>query len=162
MSFIKTIIRRVIISAVREGKIKRFDADGLQKGEFTDREFFQQYGLTSFPKAGAEGIVIGIGNVFYMIASDDRSCRVPLSDEGDVAMYSDINNYILQKASGNTLIKSAAKVTIDSPAIALADGTYKLADERIVTAINALTFGGHPIDSPLVLANVATAKTKAS
>ena len=50
--FIKTIIRRVIISAIREGEIKRFDADGIVPGEFVDREQFQHDGFFSSPPNG--------------------------------------------------------------------------------------------------------------
>ena len=169
MKFFKTIIRRVIISAIREGQIKRFDADGLVQDEFLDREFFQQYGFTSRPKQGAEGIVIGIGNVFYMIASDDRTCRLTLQNDGEVALNTGSDNYVLIKASGDIEIKSAGKVTVIAPSVELADGALrKLIDERLVDAFNQHT---HPTagtgapstpTTPLVLANVATAKTKAS
>lgn len=173
MKFLKTIIRRVIISAIREGKIKRFDADGLNPDEFLDREFFQQYGLTSWPKANAEGLVIGSGNVFYLIASDDRAIRLQLTAEGDVALYTDTNNYVLLKANGNMLLKSAAKVTVDSPAVELANGALKkLIDERFKTLYDAHTHlyspgpgAAAPTAAPAVpldLASNATTKTTAS
>ena len=168
MKLLKTIIRRVIISAVREGQIKRFDATGLANEQYLDREFLQQYGLTSRPLADSEGLVLGIGNVFYLIASDDRRYRVSLQD-GEVAIYTDEGDKIHLKRGRVIEITSGTKVTITAPAVELAGGTLrKLIDERVVEAFNAHTHPTAALGSPstpttpLVLANVATEKTKAS
>ncbi len=176
----RIVIRRVRISAVREGEIKRFDAEGVAGEQFLDREFFQQFGITSRPKAGAEGILIGAGNVFYLIASDDRTARPKLANDGDMAIYTDANNYVLIKASGDIEVKSATKVTVNAPAVELGDGTVrKLIDERVVEKINNFitndygvhmhpTAGLGPPSAPsapastITLADVATEKTKAS
>jgi phage gp45-like len=166
---IKTIIRRVVLSAIRDGQIRRFDASGVAGEQFLDREFFQQYGLTSRPKPNAEGIVIGQGNVFYLIASDDRTCRLTLQNDGDVALNTGPDSYVLIKASGDIEIKSASKVTVTAPVVELADGAQrKLMDERLVDAFNnhvhATAATGPPSmpTTPLVLADVATTKTKGS
>jgi phage gp45-like len=168
LKFLKTIIRRVIISAVREGAIKRFDAAGVAGEQFLDREFLQQYGLTSRPLADSEGLILGVGNVFYLIATDDRRYRVSLQD-GEVALYTDEGDKIHLKRGKVIEITSGAKVTINAPAVELAGGTLKkLIDERLVDAFNSHTHptaalgSPSPPTTPLVLANVATEKTKAS
>ena len=163
------IIRRVIISEVREGQIKRMDADGLSGEQFLDREFFQQFGITSKPRAGAEGILIGSGNVFYLIASDDRINRPALTSDGDMAIYTDADNYVMIKASGNIEVKATTKVIVNAPLVELGDGTQKkLITEELVAKFNNHT---HPTaalgapsmpTTPIVLADVATEKTKAS
>lgn len=186
MGVIKTIIRRVIISAIRDtaNNIKRMDAAGLPGEQFLDREGFQHYGFSSNPiDAQAEGIMIGIGNVFYLIAEDDRRYRIVM-EKGEVALYTDEGDKIHLKRNKIIEITGQEKVIVNtkvaeinattsakivSPVVELADGTQrKLTDERIVDAINQHT---HPTagtgppstpTTPLVLANVATAKTKAS
>lgn len=165
---IKTIIRRVIISAIREGKIKRFDSTGVAGEQLDDRELFQHYGFTSAPQNGAEGVLIGIGNVLYLIAEDDRRYRISLQ-QGEVAIYTDEGDNIHFKRGKEIEISGQTKVVVTSPIVELADGTLrKLIDERLVDKFNAHT---HPTagtgapsapTAPLVLADVATAKTKAS
>ena len=60
-------------------------------------------------------------------------------------------------------INGSSKVIINSPDVELGNGTLrKLIDERFVAAFNSHTNGGHAVDTPLVLANVATAITEAS
>ena len=77
---------RGIIDSVIEGAIKRVAAKGLTGETFSNREFFQQYGLTSRPLAGAECILIREGNHIVVIASDDRRYRISL-EAGEVALY---------------------------------------------------------------------------
>jgi len=162
MGLIKTIIRRVVINALTEGAIRTISATGLPNEEFKDREMQQHYGFASSLLDGAEGLIIGRGNVFYLIGSDDRRYRIELA-RGEVALYTDEGDKIHMKRGKTIEILGQTKVIVNSPAVEMGNGAqYKLADERIVTAINALTFGGHTIDAPLVIANVATAKTKAS
>lgn len=175
MSIIKTIIRRVIISAIREGQIKRFDAAGVAGEQFLDREFIQQYGLTSRPLADSEGIVIGAGNVFYLIGTDDRRYRLAI-ENGEVALYTDEGDKIHLKRGNIIEISGQSKVIVTSPAVELGDGTLrKLIDERFqakfeahkhplvgVQAGAATLLTGVPDNAPLTLADIATTNTTAS
>ena len=78
------MIRGIVIS-VLEGVIKRFSASGRPDETISDREYFQHYGYTSHPKAGAEIIIIREGGHFVAVASDDRRYRIAL-EEGEVAL----------------------------------------------------------------------------
>ncbi len=49
---------RGIIKSVAEGVIKRFTASGRPDETITNREYFQHYGFSSVPLAGAEAILI--------------------------------------------------------------------------------------------------------
>ncbi len=60
---------RGIIQSVFEGVIKRFTASGRADETITDREYFQHYGFTSRPLAGAEAIIIREGR------TQNSSCR---------------------------------------------------------------------------------------
>ena len=160
----------MIISAIREGEIKRFDAAGIAGEQFLDREFLQQYGLTSRPLAGAEGIVLGMGNVFYLIGTDDRRYRLAIAD-GEVALYTDEGDKVHLKR-GEINIVSGTKVTVTAPAVELGGGAlYKLIDERAKIQIDAHihpylnvaapSFTGAPT-VPLDLASCSTSKTTGS
>lgn len=103
---------RVIIESVVEGVIKRFTASGRADEMFENREYFQHYGFTSRPLAGAEAILIKDGNHIVMIASDDRRYRLAIED-GEVAIYTDEGDYILFKRGKEIFIKSGNKLKAD-------------------------------------------------
>jgi len=169
---------RVGITSIREGAIRRFNATGRPGETFEDGTFLQQYGLASRPKANsAEGLVIKKGNGVYLIATGDRAVTIELAD-GEVALHTDEGDNIHLKRDRIIEVNGGEKVIVNtkvaeinattsakivSPVVELGDGALKkLVNEEIVTKINAATFGGYPIDSPIVLADVATSKTKAS
>lgn len=155
---------RAIIQSVYEGVIKRFTASGRADEVFTSREYFQHYGFTSRPIAGAEAILIKDGNHIVMIASDDRRYRLAIED-GEVAIYTDEGDHILFKRgkeiyikSGNKLkadiendvevntknavVNASVKATVVSPEINLGDATRANLKRMIDERFRAL-FNGH-------------------
>lgn len=92
---------RGIVTAItaQASKIMRFDASGRTGETFEDREAFQQYGLATRPKEGAECLILKQGENFLMIASDDRRYRIAL-EEGEVALYTDEGDKIHMKRTG--------------------------------------------------------------
>ena len=108
------IIRSVITSVI-EGAIKLFSGTGLSGETFTEREFFQHFGLTSIPPAGSEGIVFVIGNRVFMLASDNRDLRPPIED-GEACLYIDKLNWIKIKADKTIHIKTENKVVVEAAA----------------------------------------------
>jgi len=112
---------RGIIDSVVEGAIKRLTISGMAGETISDREYFQHYGFTSRPLAGAEGIMIREGNHFVLIASDDRRYRIEIED-GEVALYTDEGDLVHFKRGRNIeietdtlLIKAFTKMRIESP-----------------------------------------------
>jgi phage gp45-like len=79
---------RGIITSVVEGVVKRFSASGRADETISNREYFQHYGFTSRPLAGAEAIIIKDGNHIVMVATDDRRYRLGV-DGGEVSIYTD-------------------------------------------------------------------------
>ena len=103
---------RSIITSVAEGAIKRFSGTGRKNETFTDREYFQHYGFTSRPLAGAEAIVLKKGNNVIVVASDDRRYRLALED-GEVGLYTDEGDSIHLKR-GNEIRVTTEKLIIDA------------------------------------------------
>jgi len=177
---------RGIIQMVIEGAIKRFTASGRSGETIADREYFQHYGFTSRPLAGAEAIVIREGNHLVMIASDDRRYRISL-EAGEVAIYTDEGDKVhlkrgrkIEIVGGNevTLTTKEAKVTastaceVTSPAVTVnasaiqmggSEGTMRaIIDERLVAWLTGHTHNGSPVpDQSLTVGDVATTITKA-
>lgn len=106
---------RGIIDSVVEGAIKRISLKGFAGEEIGGREYFQHYGFTSRPLAGAECIVIREGNHMVVIASDDRRYRLA-NEAGEVAIYTDEGDRIHFKRGNEILVQSGNKVAIDAAA----------------------------------------------
>lgn len=103
---------RGMIDRVVEGAIKRISVRGYSGETITDREYFQHYGFTSRPLAGAECIVIREGNHFVAIASDDRRYRIAIED-GEVVIYTDEGDRIHFKRNKEIFVQSGNKLTVE-------------------------------------------------
>lgn len=103
---------RGIIQSVVEGVIKRFSAAGRADETITNREYFQHYGFTSRPLAGAEAILIQEDNHIVMIASDDRRYRLGI-EAGEVCLYTDEGDHIRMKRNKEIYVKSGNKLVAD-------------------------------------------------
>lgn len=106
---------RGIVSAVTDGIVRLIAASGLAGQTFDKREFIQQYGLASHPKAGAEVIFLVQGNVITAIASDDRRYRLALED-GEAALYDDLGQKVHLTRSG-IQVTSPLKITATAPEV---------------------------------------------
>jgi len=136
------LIRIKIISVV-EGAIKRFSGYGRQSEQFTNREFLQQYGLSSRPLADAEGICLKKGNQIFLIATDDRRYRVAL-EEGEVAIFTDEGDVVHLKRgneiliqTGKLTVEASTEVEITAPAMTLTGDVAIVGDVEVTGAIEA-------------------------
>lgn len=92
-----------------------------------DAELFQQYGFRSRPLAGAEGIMLALGGTrdhTVILCMDDRRYQVDLLKNGEVAMYTDEEDYFVLKrgriAELNTktfVVKASEKVRFETPMV---------------------------------------------
>jgi phage baseplate assembly protein V len=152
---------RSILSSVVQGAIARFSGSGRIGEAFAGREYFQHYGFTSRPKAGAEGLVLIQGNTVYLIATDDRRYRIAL-EEGEVALYTDEGDRIHLKRGGEILVSSqgtvtiegATEVAIDSATVAITatgDVTIDAATSVAITAPAVAISGNLAVDGNIAL-----------
>jgi phage gp45-like len=146
---------RGIVNSVIEGLIKILSASGRSGETFTSREYFQHYGFTSRPLAGAEVIIINEGNHYIGIASDDRRYRLHVED-GEVALYTDEGDFVHMKRGNNMevtcLNKLKATVTNEIEAITKAVKVNASVSCEVTTpaaTVNAAT--SCIINSPSVL-----------
>lgn len=162
---------RGIITSILEGAIKRLSCTGRAGETFSGREYFQHYGFTSRPLAGAEVIIINEGNNYIGIASDDRRYRLQIQN-GEVALYTDEGdkihlkrNRIIDIVGGEAVnvttktatvtasvacninapavtVTASGTCTVASPSIILGEGANRsIVDERLMDLYNNHTHG---------------------
>lgn len=111
------LVNRAVLQAVN-------DAGGLQEvqvqalaDELLDRvERFQQYGLTTVPLPGAEGLLLSVGGSrsnAVIIAVDDRRYRLQGLKGGEVALYTDQGDFIHLKR-GNVIAVKTTTLEVDA------------------------------------------------
>jgi len=133
------MIRGIVLS-IAEGVIKRFTASGRSDETISDREYFQHYGYTSRPKAGAEIIIIREGGHFIAVASDDRRYRIAMED-GEVALYDDLGQKVHLTRAGINVVSPLA-ITATAPAVTIVGSESITLDSPLVTCTGNLQVDG--------------------
>lgn len=119
--FIDPLKRRIMLSVARfvlkavddAKKMQRVQAQIFDEEVRDSVERFQQYGFTSNPHPGAEGVIIfpgGSRSHGVVIAIDDRRYRLMGLASGEVALFTDEGDYIKLKR-GNQIEISTDKAT---------------------------------------------------
>lgn len=124
MSDLFTILaRRIRLIASRAVLRLVDDAGGLQSVQITlladetrdGVERFQDYGFTSIPHPGAEGVAIALGGSrdhLVAIAIDDRRYRLRALAAGEVALYDDLGHQVHLTRDGIVIHGGGHAVTI--------------------------------------------------
>ena len=120
------LARRIRMTAARAVISLVNDATKLQKmqvkllaGEVADRvDRFQQYGFTSVPHVGAEGVFLSLNgsrDQGVVICVDDRRYRLSGLEGGEVALYTDEGDSIVL-ARGNVIrVNAGVRVEVNAP-----------------------------------------------
>lgn len=161
-------IRGVVTSAAAAaGDYLRVSLTGKAGGEYDSVQHFQQYGLQSRLRAGAEVIALRQGNSIVIVAGDDTRYRLALVD-GDTVLYSDTDNYIKMKGAGGIEVNVNGEYLVKADSVKLGGehALRKLIDERLIGLYNAHVHPapGGTTSAPSVLLNaniVATTVTEA-
>lgn len=115
------MIKRLIQGSVQSiqsvaGKLMRVTFSGMFDELIEERIVVQQYGLQSSPRTGARVLAIREGEQIIVLGTDDTKYRMQLSD-GDVVVYSDLNNYIKLKGAGGMEVKATQSVSFNDGAL---------------------------------------------
>ena len=114
---IMNAVGRCVLSVIDDSKKVQELQIKLLAGEVRDKvERFQNYGFTSVPLEGAEGVAVFVsGNREHglVIAVDDRRYRLKGLEAGEVAIYTDEGDYIKLKRD-NKIDISTKELKIDA------------------------------------------------
>lgn len=101
---LRLVVARAVLGLVNDAAKLQAVQVTLQEGVVRDKvERFQQYGLTSVPHAGAEGIALAVGastDHTVVIAVDDRRYRLKGLQAGEVALYDDMGHKVYLTRDG--------------------------------------------------------------
>lgn len=162
---VRLMVARAVIGLVNDAAMLQAVQVQLRADEVRDRaERFQNYGHTSVPLAGAEGIAVAVGGStdhMVVIVVDDRRHRPRNLEPGESALYDDLGQMVhitrdgifIRGAGKAVTITDAAKVRIETDLEVtgqvkdLCDGGGKTMDQ-MRTAYNGHTHGAGPGPTP--------------
>lgn len=151
---VRLMVARSVVSLVTDGGGIQLVQVKLLAGEVRDGvERFQNYGFTSVPHPGAEGVMVCVGgdrDHGLVIAMDDRRYRLKGLAEGEVAIYDDQGQACHLKRDktihlygcDNLIADVATQATLNCPAINLGgdrETLQRLVDARILAILAAHT-----------------------
>lgn len=154
-----TVGRAVILAVKDSGNLQTVQASFLAAETKDDMERFQQYGFTSVPLPGAEGIGVFVGGQRehgIMIGVDDRRFRLKSLGAGQVALYDAFGTKIVLSNDGQIKLTAAIKVTVEAPLVDLGTGALEsvLNGETFQTFFNAHVHNssapGAPTSPPVI------------
>lgn len=150
-----TVGRAVIRKINDDPKMQSVQAE-LLKGELRDNlERFQQYGFTSVPHPGAEGVAVFVGgnrDHGILVCVDDRRYRLKGMQGGEVALYTDEGDKVhlkrnreievitktLKISCETATVEASEKVTFTTP-LAEFSGNVTIAGSLAVTGTTTST-----------------------
>lgn len=147
---IRNMLARVYVAGIDDLKmVQTLQVEGLERDETREGvERFQNYGFTSVPLAGAEGIALFIGGVRdhgIVIAVDDRRYRLRNLEDGEVAMYTDEGDSIVIKRGGIVQVNATTiELTGNTNAVAKGEdlnSAIQTLGTAIAGAVSALPAG---------------------
>jgi phage baseplate assembly protein V len=101
---LRLVVARAVLGLVNDAAKLQVVQVTLQDGVVRDQvERFQQYGHTSVPHPGAEGIALAVGastDHMVVICVDDRRYRLKGMKGGEVAMYDDLGHKVYLTRDG--------------------------------------------------------------
>lgn len=119
---LRLMVLRVVVGLVNDAaKMQAMQVQAYGEVVRDQAEHFQNYGLTSVPHPGAEGIGLSVGgstNHLVVINVDDRRYRMKGMAAGEVALYDDLGQCVYLTRDG-IVVKGAGKPILftDTPLI---------------------------------------------
>lgn len=124
---VQLMVGRAILSAINDsGAIQTAQAQLLADEVQDDAERIQQYGFSSVPLSGAEGVLVFVGgnrDHGLVIATDDRRYRKKGLQPGEVCLYTDEGDCIVFNRGKIVRITAGTQVEVTAPVVTIKAAT---------------------------------------
>lgn len=124
---VQLMVGRAILSAINDGgAIQTVQAQLLADEVQDDAERIQQYGFSSVPLAGAEGVLVFVGgnrDHGLVIATDDRRYRKKGLQAGEVCLYTDEGDSIVFNRGKIVRVTAGTQVEVTAPVVTIKAAT---------------------------------------
>ena len=143
---VRLMIGRAVLAAADDSKGIQLVQVKLLDGEVGDGvERMQNYGYTSVPKVGAEGVMVcvsGDRTHGIVVVMDDRRYRLKNLQPGEVALYTDEGDTIVVKRGRKIEVTAGAEVTVTAPVVKVEASTKVTLTTPLVEMTQDLSVGG--------------------
>lgn len=114
------MVGRGVVKRVKDSAPLQTCQVSLLAGELRDQvERFQEFGFSSYPKEGAEAVVVFVGgnrDHGLIVGVDDRRYRIKIS-EGEVVLYNAFGDFFRLYDDGRAEIQASARVELTAPLV---------------------------------------------
>lgn len=143
---VRLMVGRAVLSAASDSGGVQMVQLKLLADEVRDGvERMQNYGFTSVPLAGAEGVMVcvsGDRDHGIVVVMDDRRYRLKSLQPGEVAMYTDEGDTIVMKRGRQIGVSAGTKITATAPVVEIAASTKVTLTTPLVEMSQDLSVGG--------------------
>lgn len=137
--------RCVLLTVNDSSQIQQLQVRALAGEELDRVERHQEYGITSRPHPGAEGVMVSVGGLrghSLVIAVEDRRYRLSGLQAGEVALYDDQNQAVHLKRSGIEITTQGPDgVKIHAPKVHAVTQEARLQAQSAVVDAGAISLG---------------------
>lgn len=157
---ISLMITRTVVTMINDNGGLQVVQAQLLEGETAEIERLQDYGFTSRPPKGSEGVAVFVGgnrDHGIMLRVDNRQYRLKLPNDADVAMYDKSGNKIVMTPStGKIEINSVGVVNVLAAQDINLGAELLTALDGLVTRSCQCAYGppAHPVGSAKVRASL--------
>lgn len=138
---VRLMVGRAILAALDDGtKFQSLQVE-LLSGEVREKvERFQDYGFTSVPFPGAEGVALSVGGSrdhVVIVALGDRRFRLTSLAAGEVAMYTDEGDKIVMHRGNRIEVTAATEVRLVTPLTTITGNLHVMGNQVNAGRIDA-------------------------
>jgi phage baseplate assembly protein V len=122
---IRMLVARGVVSLVNDA-LKVRQVQVMVLGDAVNAQQFQEYGFTSVPLQGAEGVVAsmsGVASHLILLATEDGRYRPNNLQPGQVALYTDEGDQIIFQRGRVIAITAGSALNVTAPQVTVAAST---------------------------------------
>lgn len=123
-SKLRQVVSRCVVNLINDAmKMQECQVTILADEPLDGVERFQDYGITSHPRPGAEGLALSVGanrSHAVVIRIDDRRYRLQNLQPGEVALYDD---------QGQKIVLHRDRIEVEAPKVVVLSDNVFLGDE---------------------------------